>query len=226
MHLYPALLTDSVTTFVDELESVKDSSLIERVHVDIIDGNFVDNITLTPLDLSVIEFGGLGIDFHLMVEEPMDVVFECEAIREYLPIQRIIGQVERMSSQADFLHEVRRNGWQAALGLDIYTPLEAIDDDSWSELDAILLMGIEAGHQSQIFNIHVLEKAKEIRAQHPHGKRINILLDGGVKTTNLGKILQSGADEVAVGSALWKSKQPLQVIEELFEIAEKYELKK
>jgi ribulose-phosphate 3-epimerase len=219
MKLHPAILTDSMSTFVEQLDAVKDSDLIDRVHVDIIDGQFVDNITVTPLDLTVVEFGELKVEFHLMVEEPMDSVFECEAIREYLPIKRIIGQVEKMSHQADFIHEVQRNGWEVGLGLDIYTPLEAIDEASWLDIDAILLMGIEAGHQNQIFNVHVLQKVQEIHQQFMQTKKIDIILDGGVKLTNINRILQSGVDEVEVGSALWKSRDPVGIIDEFFKVA-------
>jgi ribulose-phosphate 3-epimerase len=222
MKLLPAILTDSMKTFVEQLEVIKESPHVDRAHIDIIDGQFANNFTLTPLDMTVVDFGDLTLDFHMMVEEPMDSVFECEAIAEYLPIKRMIGQVERMSYQADFIHEVHRNGWEVGLGLDIYTPLEAIDDASWADLDAVLLMGIEAGHQNKIFNMHVLQKVRDIRKVKPAGDKLKIILDGGVKLSNIARILQNGADEVSVGSALWNSTQPLEVIEEFFEIAKKY----
>jgi len=227
MKLYPSILTDSMTTFVEQLDSVKGTDLIERVHVDVIDGQFVDNITLTPLDLTVLEFDNLGVDFHLMVEEPMDSVFECEAISQYLPIKRIIGQVERMSNQADFIHEVRRNGWEVFLGLDLFTPVEeAVDEDSWADLDGIMLMSVEAGQQDEVFNPQVFHKLKELRAAHPRAANIPVIIDGGVKLANLSQILQHGVNEVSVGSALWKSAQPVQTIEEFFHIAQKHESNK
>jgi ribulose-phosphate 3-epimerase len=220
MKLYPAILSDSMPTVIEQLESVKASEHIERVHVDIIDGQFIDNVTITPMDLTVAEFDQLKLDLHLMTEEPMDVVFECEAIREYLPIQRIIGQVERMSHQEDFIHEVQRNGWQVGLGLDIYTPLEAVDESSWQDIDTLLLMGIEAGHQEQIFNVQVLQKIKELHEMKLN-KKIDVIVDGGVKLSNIVRILQSGVQEVAVGSALWKSNEPVKMIEEFFTASHK-----
>lgn len=227
MQLYPSILTDSMTDFVKQLESVKDSELIDRVHLDVIDGQFVDNITLTPLDLTVLDFGNLGVDFHLMVEEPMDSVFECEAITEYLPIKRIIGQVERMSRQADFLHEVHRSGWEAFLGLDLFTPVEeAIDEDSWVDVDGIMLMSIEAGRQEEVFNPQVFHKLKELRAAHPRAAHIPVIIDGGVKLTNLAQILQHDVNEVSVGSAIWNSSNPIMTIEEFFQVAQKHQSNK
>jgi len=222
MQLYPSILTDSMTIFVKQLDSVKGSELVERIHIDVIDGQFVDNITLTPLDLTVLEFDDLLVDFHLMVEEPMDTVFECEAISEYLPIKRIIAQVERMSKQADFLHEVHRNGWEAYLGLDLFTPVEeAIDQDSWTDVDGIMLMSVEAGQQEEVFNPQVFHKLKELRAAHPRAANIPVIIDGGVKISNIAQILQHDVNEVAVGSAIWKSSQPLLTIEDFFQVAQK-----
>lgn len=212
-------------TFIEQFESIKPNQHVERIHVDIIDGQFADNLTLTPLDLTVVDFEELGLDIHLMVEEPMDAVFECEAVHEYLPIKRITAQIERMSHQEDFIHEVHRNGWEAALALDLYTPIEAIDEACWPEVDAILLMSVEAGNQEETFNPHIFHKLKELRAAHPRAAKIPVVIDGGVKLTNLQKILQEGVDEVSVGSALWKSADPQETVEEFFDIAQKYELK-
>lgn len=221
MNICPSILTDSMATFVEQLESIKKNQHIDRLHVDIIDGQFVDNITLSPLDLTVVEFDDLNIDLHLMVEEPMDTVFECEAVHEYLPIKRVIGQVERMSHQQDFLHEVRRNGWEAALALDLYTPIEAIDPESWEELDAVMLLGVEAGAQEQTFNPTVFHKLKELRQAHPKAASLPVLVDGGVKLTNINKLAQEGIQAACVGSALWKSEQPSTTLDEFFAIVEK-----
>ncbi len=221
MNIYPSILTDSMATFVEQLESIKKNQHIDRLHVDIIDGQFVDNITLSPLDLTVVEFDDLNIDLHLMVEEPMDTVFECEAVHEYLPIKRVIGQVERMSHQQDFLHEVRRNGWEAALALDLYTPIEAIDPESWEELDAVMLLGVEAGAQEQTFNPTVFHKLKELRQAHPKAASLPVIVDGGVKLTNINKLAQEGIQAACVGSALWKSEQPSATLDEFFAIVEK-----
>jgi len=218
MNLVPAILTDSFLTLQEQVEAVRSSNLIQNVQIDVIDGQFADNLTVTPLDLTVADFDPFKIDFHFMTEEPMDFVYECAGLREYLPIRQIIGQVERMSHQLDFLDEVTRNGWQPVLALDLYTPLEAIDEDVWSQLRAILIMTVEAGAQDQIFNTKALEKVREIRRVYPQTDRMKILVDGGVKLTNARQILASGADEIMVGSALWESRDPLTTIEEFYSI--------
>jgi ribulose-phosphate 3-epimerase len=219
MKLYPGILTDSFLELQKNADAVKDSPLIEALHIDIIDGQFVDNLTVTPLDLTVGDFEPLKIDFHLMAEEPMDFVFECEGVKDYLPIRRLIAQVERMTSQADFLYEVKKNEWEAALALNLFTPLEAIDEEVWAELDHILLMGTEAGASGQTFHPQVLEKVRDIRKLFPDAERMHILIDGGVKTTNLKQILADGADEITATSIFWQSEEPLLMVEEFFRVA-------
>lgn len=224
MKLIPAILTDSFTTLQNEVSAVQMSSLIEAVHVDVIDGNFADNLTVTPLDLTVGDFEPLKIDFHLMTDEPMDYIYESIAVKEYLPIRRMIGQVERMSHQADFLQEVKIHGWEPVLALDLFTPLEAIEEEVWRDLDKVLLMGVEAGLQGQAMNFHVLEKIQELRKFFPDPQRMKIIVDGGIKHDNLVAVLSAGADEVVVGSEVWHSSDPLAVIEEFYRLAQQNQL--
>ena len=218
MSIVPSILTDSFLTLQQEVDAVKFSSGIEAVQIDVVDGQFADNITVTPLDLTVGDYEPLKLDFHLMTEEPLDFVYECEAVRDYLPIRRIYGQIERMSSQADFLWEVKANNWQAGLALDLFTPLESIDEDVWLELDYLLLMGVEAGAQGRTFHELALEKVQEARQLAVGQRPLHILVDGGIKLTNVKKIFTVGADEVTVGSELWTSPDPLLTLEKFTQI--------
>ncbi len=220
MKVIPTILTDSFLKLQEQVNLVKDSDQVDTIQIDVIDGLFADNLTVTPLDLSVADFGEAKIDFHFMTEEPMDFVFECAGLREYLPIRQVIGQVERMSHQLDFVEEVLRNGWQPALALDLYTPLEAIDEEVWDQLHSILILSVEAGAQDQTFNRLALEKVREIRQKFPTEKQMNIMVDGGVKTLNAKEVLASGANELIVGSALWKSVDPVEKIAEFYELAD------
>ncbi len=219
MQVTPAILTDSFATFQRELESVRYSSAIEAVQIDVIDGLFADNITVTPIDLTVAEFDPLKIDLHLMTEEPMDFVYEAEGLKEYLPIRRIYGQIERMSHQVDFLQEVKTNVWQAGLALNIFTPLEEIKKEVWADLKYVLLMSVEAGWQAQTFNKLVLDKIKRLREQFPKTSDLHILVDGGITLENVAEVMKAGADEVAIGNAIWKSNDPIGTIEDFLSLS-------
>jgi ribulose-phosphate 3-epimerase len=216
----PTILTDSFATLQAQVEAIKYSPLVEAISIDVIDGLFVDNLTVTPLDLSVADFHPTKIDFHFLTEEPMDFVYECVGVKEFLPIRRIYAQVERMSYQPDFLQEVRANNWQAGLALDLFTPLDAVEEDVWPDLTHLLLMGTEAGYQGHALHPYIFEKLAELKSL-PFAQHVHVSIDGGVKLNNALQLLQAGANELIVGSALWQAPDSLFALEEFYkEIAE------
>lgn len=206
MNIYPSILTDELDLVIDQVEICKESSMVRTVQIDILDGMYADNITVYPSDLSVVDFGNLTIDFHLMTQEPMDFVHEIRDSKDFLPVRAIIGQIEQMSSQVDFLEEVKKNGWMAGLSLNLHTPLESIEEDSWERLDVIQIMGIKAGFQGQQFNPACLEIVSELNdIIEEKDLNIEIIVDGGVKMENIEEIDEFGVDGASVGSALWKA---------------------
>jgi len=206
MHIYPAILTDSIAAAQAQLTQAQDLPEIETVQIDIIDGRFADNLTITPADFADLEFGDLTCDLHLMMEEPMDAVFELIEYKQVVPVRSVIGQVERMSSQQFFLEEIEKHEWQPGLSLDIFTPLEAIDDDSWQYLKVVQLMAIEAGFQGQSFNEQVLKKIDElVTLSQKFATPIEIIIDGGIAEKTGALVADHGANSVAVGSALWQA---------------------
>lgn len=210
MNIYPSILTDSLTEAQSQLDRLLELPQGQFgsgvVQFDIIDGYFVDNVTLTPIDLVDLNMEGLSSDLHLMVEEPMDFVYEAIELRESLPIRSIIAQLERMSSQQDFVKEVKANGWQVGLSLDLHTPVTEIEDQLWSELDMVQIMTIEAGFQGQEFEKIGWEKIEEARDKRSSlGLSFELIVDGGVEQSHLSKLARLGVDGVAVGSALWQA---------------------
>lgn len=204
--LYPSILTDTLNELQHQLILVKDVPGIEVFQIDIVDGHFADNLTLGPAALIEADFGQEKIDLHLMVEEPLDYVFETIEVQDVLPVRAVIAQVERMSHQAPLLEEIKKHEWLAGLSLDLFTPLEAIEASAWAELDIVQLMSIEAGFQGQEFHSSVFPKLAELLQELERRQlrdKIEIIIDGGVKPENLEAIYQAGADSVTVGSAFW-----------------------
>ncbi|MBU0579346.1 hypothetical protein KKE34_03960 [Patescibacteria group bacterium] len=208
MNLYPSILTSSLIEFKKQLTWIAQSQVVEVIQIDIIDGYFADNFTLTPSDLIQVDYGELRLDFHLMTQEPIDFVQEMVPLKEHLPVRAIIAQVERMSSQGEFFQEVKKHTWKAGLSLDLYTPVEAIDPESWPELDIVQLMTIKYGFQGQEFNQNALEKITEIRQQLINHD-LEIIIDGGVKKEQLNQLLKNKIGGVTVGSGFWKSDDPV-----------------
>ena len=216
MKIYPTLLDDSLATIQAQLVALKSLKHLSILQIDIIDGEFVDNLTITPIDLVGLDFGDLQLDFHLMVHEPLGYVYEILNQQETLPVRAIIAQVERMSDQLEFIREVTKNKAKAGLSLDVFTPIEVINDDAWAKLDVIQLMAVEAGFQGQPLKAIIFEKIKKLGAiLTKFNAKCEIVIDGGVTLENVSQLHQVGADAVGVGSALWRAKDPQAVINQI-----------
>lgn len=189
---------------------------IDQIHtlqIDMIDGEYVDNITIGPADLVDIDFGEAKIDLHLMTNEPVDYVFEAVEVRDSLPIRAVIGQIERMGSQNVFLEVVKKNNWLCGLSLDFYTPLESINDEIWPHLDILQLMSIEAGFQGQDFREEILAKVRDaVLLRKQLGRQFELVIDGGVKPAHVEKLADLRVDSITVGSGLWASDDILEAV--------------
>ena len=206
MQIHPAILTDSLATFAQQLDLVKQVPTIKVIQVDIVDAFFTDNITINPTDLVDFDFDDLAIDFHLMTEEPMDYVWELIDCGQKLPTQSVIGQIEKMSYQLDFLEEIKKAGWQAGLAINLFTPLENIEKHAWEYLDQVLLMAVEAGAQGQTFNSLIFAKIEELKNKiNQSNKPIKIVVDGGIKQEQIKDLQKAGVDQIAVGSAVFNA---------------------
>ena len=220
MKITPAILTDSFLTLQQQVEAVRYSSLLSTIEIDVIDGQFTENVTVTPLDITVAEFVPAKLSFHLMVEEPMDFVYECESLKEYLPIERLVGQVERMSHQSDFISQVKSNGWKAGLGLDLFTPLESIDPECWGMIDCVQLLAVEAGAQGQTLHPYIFDKLHELLRTFPQ-RTFQVIVDGGIKEGSMTQLRDAQVDEAVIGSALWQSHDPVMTLEHLHQVVSK-----
>jgi ribulose-phosphate 3-epimerase len=218
MNIYPTILTDSLTTLREQLELSKSLPQVEIVQIDIIDGFFADNLTITALDLADENFDDLKCDLHLMVDEPMDFVLEAEAIKNQVPIRAMIAQIEHMTSQQAYLEEVKAHQWQVGLSLNIDTPLESIESGVWENLDMVQLMGNTAGIQGQNLDPRIFDKISRLhqKIQTEVKKEIEIIIDIGVKLENAAQLVRAGADSLAIGSLIWRATDPPAIIEQLF----------
>jgi len=204
MEINPAILTADPHLATQQINLVKTESDFEVLQIDVIDGFFADYLTIRPADLLGLDLTGLELDIQLMTEEPMDYVWEMIEQAKELPIRAVYGQIERMSDQFQFLEEVKKQNWQAGLALDLFTPVESLDDDAWQWLDTVLLMSVEAGAQGQRFNHLVIKKIKALQTLAQHNNcPIKIALDGGIKAKHLSTLAELGVDRVAIGSALF-----------------------
>lgn len=214
--VYPAILTDSIAEVQQQLDLIKGQPQIKVVHIDIIDGYFTDNLTITPMDLVEVNLGQLEIDFHLMTEEPLSFAEEIVNFREFLAPRTVIGQVEKMTSQNDFVDLLLSQEIRAGLSLNLYTPHEEILESVFKKLQVLQLMAIEAGEQGRQFNPNVFAKLEEVKARAKHSNPdLEIIMDGGVKLENIDEVKHHQINGVVVGSALWQSENIEKTLERL-----------
>jgi len=205
-NICPVILSHSLSEVQDQVNKVKSVPEIEKVQIDIIDGDFADNATISPFVLTKVDFGDISIDLHLMVREPVELLEEIELLKDKIQFRSIIAQVERMSSQEEFIKLVKEMNYQVGLSLNVFTPLSAVEPDSWKQINQLQLLSVEAGFQGQKINKSVYKKLSKCKKKiNDHAYSVEILVDGGIKLDNAKKLIDCGVNELVIGSALWNS---------------------
>ena len=198
VEIIPTILTGNpieAKEMVTELEEFCD-----RIQIDIIDGTFADNKTIDPSALSDVD-STLKFDFHLMTKEPIDWVER--AVRA--GADRVIGHIEQMQNQRDFVGKVQETGVSVGLAIDLGTPVSQIEPEILTSLDVVLVLSVKAGWGGQEFDPSVLKKIEKLaQLKLKDITPFKICVDGGVTEENIKKIVASGADEVAVGRRLFE----------------------
>ena len=204
VEIVPAILTDNITELESMLKRVDDASDLDganvhRVQIDVIDGQFVENKTVDPINMGGIDTN-LSLDFHLMVKEPVLWVERCANARA----DRIIGQIEMMTSQVQFVGKVQEMGLYVGLAVDLATPISKLDPVILNNVDVVLLMAVKAGFGGQKFDESVLDKIKELDEVRIRDKTpFKICVDGGETEETIPETHYAGADEVAIGKRLF-----------------------
>lgn len=215
--IIPAILTNDFKKLQELIEKSQEN--VDRVQIDIIDGVFVDNKTIRPEVLSTIETN-LFFDYHLMVKEPVNWLEA--AMRGFA--DRIIGQIEMMSSQREFVQETQQKGAKVGVAIDLDTPVSEIEKDILMDLDVVIVMSVRAGFGGQKFQKKSLEKIKRLavlREKDP--TPFKICVDGGVNMDNIVQIKKAGADEVSIGRRIFTKSMEQTLRQYYNKLGEKYE---
>lgn len=205
IEIIPAILTNDPQELREILAKCEraagpDGPLARRVQIDIIDGVFAKNKTIDPSLLESVETN-LKIDFHLMTKDPIDWVERC--IRGMA--DRIIGQIEQMTDQLEFVGKVQEMGAKVGLALDLNTPVSRVDSTILSNLDVVLVMAVKAGFGGQKFDPSALSTVKDlVKIKDQDSTPFKICVDGGETQDVIDDTHFAGADEVAIGRRLFE----------------------
>jgi ribulose-phosphate 3-epimerase len=211
VEIAPSILSADFTRLGEEIAAVEHGGA-SVLHVDVMDGHFVPNITLgLPVVKSIRARTSLVIDTHLMIAEPgrwAEQFVEAGA-------QMVSVHVEADQHLNRTLSAIRQKGARAGVAINPATPLAALEE-ALPFADFVLLMSVNPGFGGQKFIHTSLDKLRRLRRMiTERGLPVRIEIDGGIDRTNIGEIAAAGAEIIVSGSAIFGTADPEQATREM-----------
>ncbi len=198
--LAPSILTADFTRLGEQISAAERAG-VDYIHVDVMDGRFVPNITIGPLIVAALRASTtLPLDVHLMIADPDQYITDFARAGANI----ITVHQEACVHLHRTLQRIHDTGCRAGVALNPATPL-ALVEDILEDVDLLLIMSVNPGFGGQSFiprSLRKLAQARELLTQR--GLRAELEVDGGVKASNLGAVLAAGADVVVAGSAVYR----------------------
>jgi ribulose-phosphate 3-epimerase len=205
----PSILSADFGKLADEVRAIASA---DYVHVDVMDGHFVPNLTIGPVVVAAVKRAtSLPLDVHLMIEDAERWVAAYAAAGA-----DIIGvHAEACPHLHRTVGQIRELGKQASVVLNPATPIEAIE---WvlGDVQQVLVMSVNPGFGGQAFIPSALRKVQELRRLiDERGLSVDIEIDGGVKVDNIAEVCAAGANVIVSGSGVFGTKDYAATIAEL-----------
>ncbi len=198
----PSILSADFSRLGDEVIAAEKAGA-DLVHVDVMDGQFVPNITIGPLVVKAVKkVASIPLDVHLMIADP------DRYVRDFADsgADIITVHAEACVHLHRSIQNIKECGVKAAVSLNPATPLSAIEI-VLPYLDMVLIMSVNPGFGGQTFIAEAIEKIKILKDMiRAKNLQVDIEVDGGVKVDNVAEVHKAGADIVVMGSAFYKSK--------------------
>jgi ribulose-phosphate 3-epimerase len=199
LKIAPSILSANFAKLGEEITAVEKAGA-DYIHVDVMDGHFVPNITIGPLIVEAIRpVTKLPLDVHLMIDNP-DQYIEAfaKAGADYITVH-----VEACRHLHRTIHHIKSFGIKAGVVLNPATPVDTIQH-ILRDIDMVLLMSVNPGFGGQKFIPEVLPKIKQVKEMADSiGKHLEIEIDGGVNPETAKLCVEAGANVLVAGSAIY-----------------------
>ena len=199
VRIAPSILSADFARLADEIARVEAGGA-DQVHVDVMDGHFVPNITIgVPVVAAVRKVTSLPLDVHLMISDPdryLDAFAGAGA-------SIITVHAEAVTHLHRTLTRIRQLGARAGVAINPATPVDAVREVV-GLFDVLLVMSVNPGFGGQTFIPRSLDKVREARALVSHGDQpVAVEVDGGVDASNAGPLVECGASMLVAGASIF-----------------------
>jgi ribulose-phosphate 3-epimerase len=198
----PSILSADFARLGEEVRAIEAAGA-DYVHVDVMDGRFVPNITIGPVVVEAVrQSTHLPLDVHLMIVEPEKYLQDfAKAGANFLTVH-----VEVAPHLHRVLQQIRDLGARPSVVLNPSTPLSSIED-VLADVEMILLMSVNPGFGGQSFIPHTVEKVRRLRRMlESNGLSTDIEVDGGINPQTARQVVEAGANVLVAGTAVFGSK--------------------
>ncbi len=209
IEIVPSILSADFSCLLEEIKRVEPE--VRVLHLDIMDGHFVPNLSFGPVVIkSLRDKFELFFDAHLMITNPEEYLADykqagADRITVHVEVVRDVGVLE----------EIKSWGLEAGIAINPDTPLRKVKK-FLEEANYVLVMSVIPGFGGQNFRNDALARIEKLRRwRQKKGYNYVIGVDGGINLGNIKKVVKAGAEEIVVGSALFRSEDPVGVLREM-----------
>jgi ribulose-phosphate 3-epimerase len=209
--LAPSILSADFSRLGEQIAEVTKAGA-DYIHVDVMDGHFVPNITIgAPVVASIRSCTNLPLDVHLMIERPEDYVVQfaeagANIITVHIEIDRHIHRL---------IKAIKDTGAKAGIALNPATPLSSLDE-ILSSLDLVLVMTVNPGFGGQTFIEDSIDKIARMRSiLESKGVEAELEVDGGITADIAPRVVKAGADVLVVGAAIFSKNSPTEAMQQI-----------
>lgn len=209
--LAPSILAADFTKLGEAIQLVNESKA-DWIHVDIMDGRFVPNISFGQMVTKAVkDIAQKPLDVHLMIVEPEKYI---ESFRE-AGADIITVHYEACPHLHRTVQQIKDTGAKAGVALNPHTPVPLLED-LIEDIDMVLIMSVNPGFGGQKFIYHSIPKIQQLKEMITVRNTATLIeVDGGVGLQNAEKLLQAGTDVLVAGSSVFRAEDPRQAITQL-----------